>query len=260
MTILSLTDSFRREQARVAARTTARLAGVFPALNLSAIDASAPAWLQAAVPIVQRGHRESVDVAAEYYARFRNEGAGSGLITIVPDRLQVPAVATSLEVLGPMRAKHLLSQGERFEDVARAVFSASSGAATRHALSGARRTFERTARASGESQLLRRVAQPGACPICRFHAMRNTSRRISEGVPIPAAPQFHDHCKCSYALVPDDGALGEDYETFLAESREMYQVALGNLTEQDRPHTAKNVTREMHRLNYLAKTGRPFDV
>lgn len=253
---------YRRDKALLAREVADGLAGTLGALDFKRVDASTRGWVTAATSVVMAGHAKGVDLAASYYADFRKEGAKSGRFTVVPGTVQAQDVATSLTLLGPHRAKELLGQGHRFDEVAEMVFTATVGSGARVALNGLRDTMRYTTAADTAYTEVRRIAGSGCCGFCAMLATRTYWVRSSDIASSSAArvvgrygrargsrsigEKYHDHCKCEVAPV-SEAIQPDGYDTRLQQYEDAYLEARARAQEKG-DTSAKGIIREMNRL------------
>ena len=264
--IASLTSEYSAEQRRILADVQVNLANAFPALNFRDVDRTAMVWLDTASEIVEKAHERAVAVGRSYLAQ-----AASGRFEIVPGTFQAERVRQSLELLGPYRVKQLLGEGYSIEEVARRVFGETTGAATRHALAGARDTMHRTAARNPRLVRVRRVARAGCCGFCSMLAtktfmvnevdIRSSSARLVVGRggkprdrgqpnPQPLGRRYHDHCRCDVVLDHPD-ALPADYAAREAHFESIYREARAEARAMPGGATDRNIIRAANRLARL---------
>lgn len=254
-----LFDEYQAAQTELAREVTDGLAVTMGALDLTRVDASAPGWVAAATSVVQRGHRKGVQLGTQYAEQFSDEGLISGRFRVNPATADVNAIAASLTVLGPHRAKHLMSRGADFETVARTILAGVAGAGTRHAVGGMRETVRKT------YTRVRRIAKSGCCGFCAMLATREYWIESGTDAATSAAgvvvgrnkgrtrgnqrigEKFHDHCKCEVVPI-SDGLQPDGYEDRLELFEDAYYEARERASEMDGGANARNVISEMNRL------------
>jgi hypothetical protein len=192
----ALDENHRQAQLRLGSQTILALSAVWPLLDPHDLDATAPGWLTAVVPIVQRFRLLSSALAAAYLRIARTDELGEELAPALAADVPPSAIATSMLVTGPYSIK--ANTARRAVPLGRAlgVAEARSGAAgMRHALNGGRETIVETMKADPRARGWRRVASGRACPFCSSLAGQEsfTSETISF--------QAHDACGCSAAPV-----------------------------------------------------------
>lgn len=264
--IAALTSEYTAAQQRLIADVQVSLANAFPALNFRDVDRSAMVWLDTATEIVEKAHGRAVAAGSSYLAQ-----AASGRFEIIPGSLQAEQLRRSLEVMGPYRVKQLLGEGYSPEEVARTVFGETTGVATRHVLSGARSTMQRTAYRSPRLVRVRRVAGSGCCGFCAMLATNtymveasrikgsSAARVVGRGGrtrdrgqfnPQPLGHRYHDHCRCSVVLDHPD-ALPDGYDQRLERFESIYRAAREEAEGMPGGLTERNIIRAANRLARL---------
>lgn len=190
----SLAQQHRIAQAAVGARTVLALRAIWPALDRSNLDATAPDWLALALPIVAHQRAISAEVAAGYLIRHKVSalGAGATLDIQLAATIDPPAVVTSLMVTGPIALKRAAANGVDLAVALERANGTSSAAALRHALNGGRTTIADTTIADPDAAGWRRVASGNGCAFCQMLADRGGVYR-DESAHFAA----HDGCSCS---------------------------------------------------------------
>lgn len=194
----ALTERHRQAQARLGAKTMARLVQVWPLLDPLALDATATAWLSAASGIVLVAHADSATLAAAYYAAARSLSVDedeSPSAPVLPALVAPAAVETSLLVTGPVRIKSAVARGERVERAVRIAKTVSSAAGQRHALAGGRDTLLAAVRDDPQCLGYARVTSGKGCAFCRMLASRGPVYGERSG-------RFESHPGCSCTAQP----------------------------------------------------------
>lgn len=147
----------------------------------------------AALPLVRAYYQASSVLAGAYYQAHRKALGVPGLPELrLAEPLLAGRVVASLYVTGEVQAGKALAAGMDPEAVRQATLVRTSGALTRHVLTGGRMTLVRSALADGRSGRWRRITGGEGCDFCRMLASR--------GAVYGAAAvdfQAHDHCSCS---------------------------------------------------------------
>jgi hypothetical protein len=198
-----LTETHRLAQARLGNITKQQVEALWPALDLDRLDATFPAWLEQVNRVVGSAHALSASTAAAYYATFRRLELGPHAKPMTPIRatLNGDALATSMEVTGPVAIKSALSRGVALLDAAATARAGSAGAALRRALSGGRDTISETVTEDPRALGWARAADGNACAFCAMLAGRGPVYS-EDSVDFEA----HDHCTCSSEPVYDTDA------------------------------------------------------
>lgn len=210
MVTASLASELRREQTALADRVTVEMLGVYGALNFKALDVSSPGFIEAAVAVAERGHREASALGGDMYLSMRRDAGVAGQFDVARPKFDAVQLRRDLTVLGPVAAKKLLSRGERIPDAAKSVFTLTSGRVSKTALQGTRDAISGSSGADQQAVAYARQVRAGACDFCVLLA-ENTYRSAESAMfaagtrgrakaPQPAGATFHDHCRCT--LVP----------------------------------------------------------
>ena len=167
-----LTESHRLAQARLGARAVAMMRDLWPLLDMTALDATTPRWLRAAVPMVQSQSVASARLASSYVQSFRRVEAPSAaaLRPFVAPPPPAQQVVTSLTATGPVAVKQQMTRGVPLERAALGGMSRSSAAALRLALQGGRDTVNETIRRDPAALGYARVTSGDPCAFCAMLA------------------------------------------------------------------------------------------
>lgn len=196
-----LTEAHRLAQARLGAKSVEDMVTLWSLIDPNRLDSTVPAWLRAALPIIQSRRRTSAQLAAGYLRAFRAmELPDAPLLTpTLVSALDDAAAATSLTVTGPVSLKRAMRAGR---DIARAAETAKANtarAAMRHALAGGRDTIAATVEADRYAIGYRRVTSGDACDFCSMLAGRGA---VYSG---PTSTfDAHDGCSCASEPVYSD--------------------------------------------------------
>lgn len=188
-----LTEAHRLAQARLGAVTVARMRGVWSLIEPSDIDGSTARWLRVAVPVVQRQHATSAQLAASYYTAFRTLEIDEALVVPPLADLPIRQVATSLEVTGPVALKEAIAREVPLVKALSHAQTKAAGAALRLALGGGRGTVLAAIDADEKAIGWARVMSGDPCSFCAMLASRGPVYR-SAGT---GGFRAHDHCTCS---------------------------------------------------------------
>ncbi len=202
---MSLNDAYRAEQTKLNREALRRLAVLFPALDLTAIDRTGPGWVVAVEQATAQHYAMSQSLAQRYYEAQRGAAGLINDVSFVLPSMNGTKLRASLTYKGPYAAKHMLSEGIRPADVARVLFGVTSGIAMRHGQAGGRDTIVDSANADPKCYGWRRLTSLGACNFCLFLADRGAVYREST-----ATFAAHDNCGCRAAPVFKGGELGPE--------------------------------------------------
>lgn len=230
MVAASLSAELRREQTAIADRVTAEMLSIYGALNFKAIDMSAPGFIEAAVSVADRGHREASVLGGDMYLSMRRDaGVAQGGFDVARPEFDARQLRVDLVALGPVAAKKLLSRGERIPEAARRVFTLTAGRVSTASLAGARDTISASTVKDRQAVAYARQTQSGACEFCllmaentyksAYSALYASGTRGRAKAPQPMGATFHDHCRCTLVtLFQGEIAPGaRDRQAFLAE-------------------------------------------
>lgn len=229
MVAASLSAELRREQTEIADRVTAEMLSIYGALNFKAIDMSAPGFIEAAVSVADRGHREASVLGGDMYLSMRRDAGVVGSFEVARPEFDARQLRIDLVALGPVAAKKLLSRGERIPDAAQKVFTLTAGRVSKASISGVRDTISASTVQDQQAVAYARQTSTGACDFCllmaentyrsAYSAMYAAGGRKRAKAPQPAGSTFHDHCRCTLVtLFQGEIAPGaKDRQRFLAD-------------------------------------------
>lgn len=170
-----LTEAHRLAQARLGARTVSQMLAVWPLLDIDALDDSFPRWLRASIPIIQGNRRASAQLAANYYATFRNVTLGLDAGTFAPPLAgpaSVEAVTGALVITGPAAIKKGILRGVPVTQAEAVAQTESARAAMYHSLQGGRDAIAEAVAADPQAVGYARAASGDACAFCAMLASR----------------------------------------------------------------------------------------
>lgn len=203
----NLSNDFRREQTVIAEQVTYEMLAVFGALNFKALDMSSPGFIEAAVSVAERGHRQSVALGGDMYLSMRRDAGVMGNFRVDEAVFDPTQLRRDLVALGPVAAKKLLSRGERIPDAASRVFTLTSGRVSKSSIAGARDTISRSTVSDDRAVAYARQVGSNPCDFCSmlsantyksaYAAMYSAGGRKRAKAPQPLGATFHDHCKCT---------------------------------------------------------------
>lgn len=208
------------DQRRITRRLLRHIVRAWPALDPLNLAATWPAVLRALLPAVVEEHHTAGEAAVASYLAQRaadvSTVAQGVLFNPVPAEMDLQAlerVRASLTITGPVSLQKSLNRGVQPAEASRAALVQVQGAATRHALAGARET---TLAAVAEDPVAlgwARIPRPDACPFCTLLGTRGAEYKSREsagpnrrsrrhktaaGLEFVGEGEFkvHDHCRC----------------------------------------------------------------
>lgn len=235
-----LTESHRRAQLRVAARTVRQLGVVWPLLDPVDLDGTRERWVRAALPVIEQNREVSAGLAGRYMSRFREVEVGppAGWVPSSPAVLVPERAATSLLVTGPHDVKRQMVQGFLLDRAVDLAGRRSAAAGMRHVLDGGRSVIERSVAADPVCLGWARVTEADPCAFCAMLASRGPVYKESTGLFVGGDPRgrvrgsrrvaerYHDDCKCSLEPVySTDAAWPGESERF----RDLWDEATAGL-------------------------------
>jgi len=184
-------------QASLATLLAARVAALWPQLDVAALHASLPRFTAVLAALVTRYGTASAAVAASYYESARLAAGAAGSFTVVPvDAVALEQVAASVK----WATRDLWSSSP---DTAAAAVKV-AGVAERLALQPGRLTIEGAVLADRAARGWARVPEPGACAFCVmlatrgavYHTQRTAGVASGTRGTQAAGEPYHDHCRC----------------------------------------------------------------
>lgn len=163
----------------------------------SLFDPKAPGsyeqFAELAATLIRTFYADSIGLASAYYRAFvEAEGIGSRVIPLPAPPLEDRRIRTSLYVTGFLGTDRALRSGFSIDAAKANGFVLVSGAASRLALEGGRKTIVGTIALDGVVDGYRRVTSAKACDFCTMLAGRGPVYKEST-----ADFAAHDHCSCS---------------------------------------------------------------
>lgn len=200
-----LSKWFTFEQNRIVQATVTDLHTVWPLLDYHDLDRTAPRWVEAALPIVERRNQEAEKVAARYVRDLRaiELPTAAPARELVPTEIDRPRVAAALLSTGPGTVKKKSRVSVRPAESMLAGEAGSARVAKKLVADGGRETVARAVRLDGKAQGWIRVTDGEACFFC---AMLVTRGPVYKGTSFDRSdPRFtgdgtakvHDGCGCS---------------------------------------------------------------
>jgi hypothetical protein len=225
-----LTAEHRRAQLQVRAATLRDYVRLWPLWQGD--DESFARLVAATVPLIRAHHRTSSAVAAAYYDSFRRAERVDGTPTPrLAELVNVDQVTASLYVTGLVAARRARAAGRSADVVRRNALTRTSGAVSRHVLTGGRDTLIQSVAADRQALGWARVTDGAPCAFCAILASRGAVYSKNT-----ANFQAHDHCACSVEPVYADSALPPHSQRF----RDLYEQA-----KRERPDDPINGLRRL---------------
>lgn len=159
------------------------------------VDATAPQWLDATLPVLEVAHRESRSLAAAYAARFRSvELAGQPGVGRIPAIESIPFDTASarrgLVIEGPARIKRATARGLDLQEAYRAAFAVSSAEAAMKASEGGRGYLTSLSERDRWARGYRRICSAKPCAFCAMLSSREYFGMPTVGFKV------HPNCHC----------------------------------------------------------------
>ncbi|ANJ26812.1 hypothetical protein [Agromyces aureus] len=221
MNITEIAEAYGAEQADLNKVAAARLATLFPALDLKDLERSAPGWMFGVEAVTLAHHASSQSLAADVYSDVRREAGVKSRVGFISSDLNGGKLRASLTYEGVYAGKHLLSIGQQIPDVARILLANTSGIALKHGQAGGRDLIADTGKNDQASTGFGYIRMTGASP-CGFCAMKALGTYRSEAT---AGQDYHDHDRC-YALPRVRDALPEGYPDRMAQFQQVYDESV----------------------------------
>jgi hypothetical protein len=189
-----LTEAHRLAQTGLGARVSAEMLLLWSLVDPKRLDQTVPAWLEAAMALIQVRRVESAQLAGNYLRVFRTLEAPTApaFRPLLSPRLNTLATSTSLRVVGPISVKKAMTAGTPLSRASEIAANNTARAAMRHTLEGGRDTITATVQADPAVRGFRRVTSGSACKFCTMLAGRGAVYSAST-----ARFAAHDGCSCS---------------------------------------------------------------
>lgn len=189
----ALTDQYRRAQLQLVARALRDYLRLWPIWRPD--DAATfPLLVTATIPLVRAYHRLAATIAAAYYQALRDAEQIPGAATPRLAALRsVEQVIASLYVTGQVMTANAASRGLSGGQARESALVRTSGAVSRHILSGARETLLDSVQADKQAVGWARVTDGDPCAFCLMLASRGAVYKSEQ----TAGFQAHDHCGCT---------------------------------------------------------------
>lgn len=214
-----LLDDHRVDQERIGRVTVERLAPLWRIIDTENVDSSATVWVDAALPVVAEGFRESQETAGRFVRDYRQAMVPDAepMVSVEFDDFPTERATVSVIVTGPVEVKRQLPS----PDAGEKGFVGSSGAAVKVVADGGRQAVEQMVDLDEEAIGFARKCDSKPCYFCAMLASRGAvykkdsfelanSRFRGEGV-----AKTHDNCQCTLRPVYDeDDDLDEEAEEY----------------------------------------------
>lgn len=189
-----LTEAHRQAQLRIGAAATRDLISAWRILDADRLDRSVPAWRRTAAAVVEQRRRQSAAVAARYLTLVRAADlpdAPPGPPPADPG-VDPDAVATSLDVTGPVAVRQRLAAGLPLEQALALSRVGQARAGARHVLNGGRDTVLAAVGDDDRALGYARATSGHCCAFCALLASRGAVYRSEQ----TAGFRPHDGCSC----------------------------------------------------------------
>ena len=185
------------EQRSLAERLIKLISQLWPMLDLERLDETWPALMSLIEGQVAKEHEMAARLAVEGYLLSRRAAGITSVFVPPAATLNGDALRASLAVTGPVAFKIARRRGFTPVKASKLALVQLQGAATRHALSGARDTTMLAIAADTEVSGWARIPRANACPFCLLLATRGGAYRSKESAATSkSGSSYHDHCGC----------------------------------------------------------------
>lgn len=207
-----LTEAHRLAQSALGARVTREMLLLWSGLvDPRRLDETTPAWIEAALALLQVRRIESARLAVSYLTTFRLVEAPTAppFPPVVGAALDVQAANVSLRVTGPISVKRAMIAGKNVAEAAEQAGVNVARTGMRHTLDGGRSTIAATTIADPAVAGFRRVTSGDACKFCALLATRGA-------VYSATTSRFAAHDGCSCSAEPAYGGPGVPVAPYIA--------------------------------------------
>jgi hypothetical protein len=234
-----LTEAHRKGQLAVAARAAIATQALWDRLDVSDLDRSTPAWLNANVAAARRFQKESNDLAARYMPMYRDAELGDAAGPIVSAGFNTAATRQALLLAGPVRVKLLVKGGSSADAAYAGALRKFTGIMRRQVLSGGRELIDKTTGADQQAVGWRRVTDGNPCAFCAMLASRGPVYRSQDRARAIAGSglRYHGHCGCTAEIVYGDWQPSEREQAYI----DAYEKAAAEANEAGQPRTQDTV-------------------
>jgi hypothetical protein len=191
-----LTDAHRVAQARIALDSVGKLTAVWNTLLKPSNLNGYASYMTAMTHVVETGRQSSSQMAAAYYRAHRDllDIEGDYDVILGEDAV-VAAIQTSLLVMGPVRVKTLLGNGDTIATAMAKALLASAGSVTRMIADGGRSTIRENVLADKQARGWQRITDGDPCSFCQMLADRGAVYKDEDTA--GGNDPYHDHCLCT---------------------------------------------------------------
>lgn len=193
---LALAEKHRIEQVRASGSVQAILGEVWKqTIDPNRLEATFPAYLQAAEVVLGKGREESHALARRYYMRVAS-AAGSKALNVPPVELSREALAADLHATGPAIVAGRLAEGVTLEAAQAAGLAATIAAGKRIMLDAGRQMLIEASTRDKNVKGWARVSDGSPCSFCAMLVSRGpvySERSV--------AFRSHGRCGCGVRLV-----------------------------------------------------------
>lgn len=195
-----LTAQHRQAQLQIRARALQDFIRIWPLWNGD--RSSFSTLIEASVPLAQFHYRLSGDLATAYYREHRKLERVGGSPTPRTGTLNTEALTVSLGVTGEKMTQKAIVAGQSPQAAMQNALVRTSGALSRHVLTGGRDAIVLSVAADRETRGWGRVTAGEPCAFCALLAGRGAV--FSEDT---ADFEAHDHCACGAEALYEDSEL-----------------------------------------------------
>ena len=214
-----LVQQHHAEQRHLARTVVAELSPLWLILDFHNLKGTAPAWLKATRPIIEKGYLTSQYVAAQFVKNYRNAQLPAappleleipnpygplGLTDPAPKDIQI-RIMTAMQVTGPVWIANNSKPGmtvEQIPELMQRAFSKTAGSATRLVLNGGRGMVRTYLDADPQAVGIRSVlSQDSTCRTCSSLASMRLYKTKNSKKQLDAVAVGHDFCTCSAVLL-----------------------------------------------------------
>lgn len=217
----ALTDAYRREQGRIATRSSSLALVAFDnLLDAANLDGTFRQYVGAVLPLLNGGRVEMGNVASAYYEAHRIASGVTGQepAPLLPGVLNLAQATTSLLFTGPITLRQQLALGNSLETALNVARTATAGAIFRHTANAGRGTIFGTAQRDRHALGYARVTDGKPCYFCAMLASRGAVYKSEDSAGARgSAHRYHDGCGCTVqAIYSHDDPIPGDGDKYAA--------------------------------------------